>query len=250
MTDKKPKFASYIVTGATALYPRIDKTYKFENNGRMPCAPTDDGAEYTMSLVLTKEQAVPLYNAMKTAYNEGKDPKWKEFPPSDEVFERNDNGEYIARTKLKGAFNGEPTSIAQFDSSNNKLPSDFMLTTGSKINVLVSLVVYDPKNGSGISLRLRQVQVIDLAEMKTRSAFDTIEGGFNSTVEGFATDIETPADKAAEAEELDEPKPDKFKAAVKAKPKSTYNKTETKNTKNVEDYDEVTEALENLDFDE
>ena len=251
MTDKKPKFASYIVTGATALYPRIDKTYKFENNGRIPCAPTDDGAEYTMSLVLTKEQAVPLYNAMKTAYNEGKDPKWKEFPPSDEVFERNENGEYIARTKLKGAFNGEPTSIAQFDSSNNKLPSDFMLTTGSKINVLVSLVVYDPKNGSGISLRLRQVQVIDLAEMKTRSAFDTIEGGFNSTVEGFATDIETPADKAAEADEFDEaPKPSKTKAAVKAKPKSTYSTTETKNTKKVEDYDEVTEALENLDFDE
>ena len=77
MTDKKPKYASYIVTGATALYPRIDKPYKFENNGRIPCAPTDDGAEYTMSLVLTKEQAVPLYNAMKKAYNEGKQDKWK-----------------------------------------------------------------------------------------------------------------------------------------------------------------------------
>ena len=101
MTDKKPKYASYIVTGATALYPRIDKPYKFENNGRIPCAATDDGAEYTMSLVLTREQAVPLYNAMKTAYNEGKDPKWKAFPSSDEVFERNENGEYIARTKLK-----------------------------------------------------------------------------------------------------------------------------------------------------
>ena len=108
--------------------------------------------------------------------------------------------------------------------------------------MLVSLVVYDPKNGSGISLRLRQVQVIDYAPLKVKSAFDTIEGGFNSTAEGFATDIETPADKAAEAEESDAPKPKKAKTAVKAKPQAE--------TKNVEDFDEVTEALENLDFDE
>ena len=61
------------------------------------------------------------------------------------------DGELSAKTKLKGAFNGEPTSITQFDASNNKLPSDFMLTTGSKINVLVTLVVYDPTkmDGSG-----------------------------------------------------------------------------------------------------
>ena len=78
--------------------------------------------------------------------------------------------------------------------------------------------------------------------MKVKSAFDTIEGGFNSTAEGFATDIETPADKAAEAEEADAPKPKKAKTAVKAKPQAE--------TKNVEDFDEVTEALENLDFDD
>ena len=90
---------------------------------------------------------------------------------------------------------------------------------------------------------MRQVQVIDYAPLKVKSAFDTIEGGFNSTAEGFATDIETPADKAAEAEEFDEePKPKKAKTAVKAKPQAE--------TKNVEDYDEVTEALENLDFDD
>ena len=136
MTDKKPKFASYIVTGATALYPRIDKTYKFENNGRMPCAPTDDGAEYTMSLVLTRAQAVPLYNAMRKAYADGKQDKWPSFPSHDDVFEINDDGEFVVKTKLKGAFNNEPTSITQFDASNNELPKDFMLKTGSKINVI------------------------------------------------------------------------------------------------------------------
>ena len=53
----------------------------------MPCAPTDDGAEYTLSLVLTKEQAVPLYNAMKKAYIDGKQDKWPAFPSHDNVFD-------------------------------------------------------------------------------------------------------------------------------------------------------------------
>ena len=245
MTDKP---TTYIVTGATALWPRLNQTYKFVKKGdkqeRLACAPTDDGAEYTLNLALTKEQAVPLYNAMKKAYAESKQDKWPAFPSHDEVFEVGEDGAFIVRTKLKGAFNNEPTSVAQFDSSNNELPKDFMLTTGSKINVLVTLVVYDPTrmDGSGVSLRLRQVQVIDLAVMKKRSAFDAVEGGFNSTVEGFATGFETPADKAAEAEEFEAAQPKKSKPVAKAKPQAE--------TKKVEDYDDVDEALDNLEFED
>jgi len=246
MTDKP---TTYIVTGATALWPRLNQTYKFVKKGdkqeRIACAPTDDGAEYTLNLALTKEQAVPLYNAMKKAYAESKQDKWPAFPSHDDVFEIDEDGAFIVRTKLKGAFNNEPTSVAQFDSSNNELPKDFMLTTGSKINVLVTLVVYDPTrmDGSGVSLRLRQVQVIDLAVMKKRSAFDAVEGGFNSTVEGFATGFETPADKASEvAEEFEASQPKKSKPVAKAKPQTE--------TKKVEDYNDIDEALDNLEFED
>ena len=243
------KPTTYIVTGATALWPRLNQTYKFVKKGdkqeRIACAPTDDGAEYTLNLALTKEQAVPLYNAMKKAYAESKQDKWPAFPSHDDVFEIDEDGAFIVRTKLKGAFNNEPTSVAQFDSSNNELPKDFMLTTGSKINVLVTLVVYDPTrmDGSGVSLRLRQVQVIDLAVMKKRSAFDAVEGGFNSTVEGFATGFETPADKASEvAEEFEASQPKKSKPVAKAKPQTE--------TKKVEDYNDIDEALDNLEFED
>jgi len=243
MADKP---ANIIVTGATALWPRLNQTYKFVKKGdrqeRVACPPTDDGAEYTLSLALTKAQAVPLYKGMKTAYNNGKKDGWPEFPSAEEAFAIDEDGAYIAKTKLKGAFNNEPTSVSQFDASNNELPKDFMLTTGSKINVLVTFVVYDPTrlDGSGVSLRLRQVQVIDLAELKKRSAFDTVEGGFNSQVEGFATGFETPADDAAEAPEV--PLPKKDKPAAKAQPKS--------NTKSVEDFNDIDTALDNLEFDD
>ena len=244
MTDKP---TTYIVTGATALYPRLNQTYKFVKKGdkqeRIACAPTDDGAEYTMSLALTKEQAVPLYNSMKKTYEEGKQDKWPAFPSHNEVFEVDELGSFIVRTKLKGSFNNEPTSITQFDASNNELPKDFMLTTGSKINVFVTLVVYDPTrmDGSGVSLRLRQVQVIDLAKMKKRSAFDTVEGGWIKS-EGFATDFDTPADKAAEAEEFEASQPKKSKPVAKAKPQAE--------TKKVEDYNDIDEALDNLEFED
>ena len=176
---------------------------------------------------------------MKKAYIDGKQDKWPAFPSHDNVFDIDEDGAYLVKTKLKGAFNNEPTSITQFDASNNELPKDFMLTTGSKINVFVTLVVYDPTrmDGSGVSLRLRQVQVIDLAVMKKRSAFDTVEGGWVKS-EGFATDFETPTDKAAEAEEVNTSAPKKSKTAVKAKPQAE--------AKNVEDFNNIDEALEIL----
>lgn len=245
MADKN---ATLIISGATALYPRINQTYKFVKNGtkqeRIACDPLDDGAEYTMSLALTRAQAMPIYKAMKAAYAERKQDSWDEFPASADVFDRNDNGEYVIRTKLKGAFNKETTSVDQFDASNNDLPKNFMLTTGSKINVLVSLVVYDPSrmDGCGVSLRLRQVQVIDLAVMRKRSAFDVMEGGFNSQSEGFATGFESAADTAGEVDEFDEPAPKKSKPAAKAKPKAE--------AKSVEDFNDIDDALDNLDFED
>ena len=246
MADKN---ATIIISGATALYPRINQTYKFVKNGtkqeRVACDPLDDGAEYTMSLALNKVEAAYVYKSMKAEYAKKKQDKWGEFPASAEVFEMNDNGEYVIRTKLKGAFNKEVTRVDQFDASNNELPKDFLLTTGSKINVLVSLVVYDPTrmDGCGVSLRLRQVQVIDLAEMRKRSAFEVMEGGFNSQEEGFATGFDTAADTAGEeVDEFDEPAPKKSKPAAKAKPKTE--------TKSVEDYNDIDAALDDLDFED
>ena len=49
------KNATLIISGATALYPRINQTYKFVTNGekeeKVPCDPLDDGAAYTLSLI-------------------------------------------------------------------------------------------------------------------------------------------------------------------------------------------------------
>lgn len=234
---------AYIIHDVTALYPRLNQTYRFDRSikpkGRsVPCEPTEDGAKYEMNFQMTKAQAVPLYKAMKDKYNAAKHDSWDEFPKPEEVFEVQD-GVYTAETNLKGAFGGKLTSIKQFDAQNKPLPSDFMLTTGSTVNLLFVLVPYEPRSGGcGVSLRLRQVQVVKLAELVGRSAFEVIEGGFNSQSDGFATDFKTVEDTAPEDELEDKPVAVEPKAVAKAK-------TETKS---VDEYNDIDEALDDLEF--
>ena len=235
---------AYIIHDVTALYPRLNQTYRFDTKagpkGRsVPCEPTDTNAKYEMNFQMTKAQAVPLYKAMKDKYNAAKQASWPDFPKPEQVFEV-EGDVYTAETNLKGAFGGKLTSVNQFDAQNKPLPSDFMLTTGSTVNLLFVLVPYEPlrSTNSGVSLRLRQVQVVKLAEMVGRSAFEVIDGGFNSQADGFAADFKTVEDTASEGEFEDKPVAIKPKAVDKAK-------TETKS---VDEYNDIDEALEDLDF--
>jgi hypothetical protein len=153
---------------------------------------------------------------------------------------------YTAKTKLKAKFDKDIVDPPkQFDANNVPLAKDFLLTTGSTVNCLLSLVPYSNNSmGDGVSLRLRQVQVTKLAVMKERSAFSAVEGGYCQS-EGFATSFETAADTAEEDDDgaapavaavPDAPKP-KPQPEAKAEPK----KVET---------NDIDDALENLEFDD
>lgn len=83
----------------------------------------------------------------------------------------------------------------QVDSKNNSLPKDFELTTGSTVNVQISCVPYSMRD-HGVSLRLRAVQVLKLAEREDYSPFGSEEGfsveEASTIISGFEVD-ETPA---------------------------------------------------------
>ena len=264
MATKNP---TRIISSAVALYPRLNQTYKYDqsagDNGRsVPCPATDEGAEYTLGVAMLKAEAVPLYKEMKATYDAAKAKSWKAFPKADVVFEKHTDFErfegeealapfvaaaktdgefYIARTKKKGAYSGEATKPPQqFDADNNELPEDFMLTTNSGVNVLVSLIPYNTTttSGSGVTLRLAQVQVTHLAEMKSRSAFEVVDGGYTAgKTAGFGEAANDDGDGFE-----DEPAPvksaPKAVSAPKAKPQS------------VENYNNIDDALDNLEFDE
>jgi len=166
----------------TAQYPRINRCYRFDNmeNKTVPCGPLDDGAAYEISFNMTNEDATEFLKKCDEIYEETAKAdtkrKWKPKPmyyPYKEL----DDGQPQGKAKLKGAYSGEATNPpVQKDANRNSLPPDFRLTTGSKVNVWGQLFAYNTGAVSGVGLRLRGVQVLELAEEATSDPFSATEG--------------------------------------------------------------------------
>jgi len=175
----------HMLTNVTARYPRLNATYRFDQTEMrtVKCDPFADGAAYEMQFVLTEEQAKELHQICMQAYSNAaamdQKRKWPE-KPTNLPYKRNDDGTIVGKAKLKGAYGDDKTQPPkQVDAQRNKLPADFELTTGSKVNVAVVVVPYNSGSINGISLRLRAVQVLELAEYEgADDPFSSVDGGF------------------------------------------------------------------------
>ena len=175
---------THIIRNVEARYPRIDKPYRFDTKAgkkgkSVPCDATEDGASYELDFILTKDQAKELYQIMQDAYKNatGRDKSWSD--KLDMPFKQQDDGTFIGKAKLKAAYDGTPTNVPdQFDAKNNRLEAGFMLTTGSTINVAVELIPYKiaATGTSGVSLRVRGVQVLKYLPYNPPSPFSKEEG--------------------------------------------------------------------------
>ena len=225
MTDK-PKPIPFHISNVEALWPRINTTYKFDNKQKrsVPCDVFDDGAKYELNFRMASEQAKKLYADMKKAYTERAVDGWPE--KFSNPFKKDDDGMYVYKTVLKGAYAKSATGKpAQYDAANTKLDDDFLLTTGSEINIAGVFVPYHNTGmGTGVSLRLRAVQVIKYVPLQTTSPFEVIDGfesedgnPFASTDKLEADPLETEEEEEEEEEEISEPKKVQKKASGKAK---------------------------------
>jgi hypothetical protein len=170
----------YVIKNVEALWPKLDRTYAFDQkaNKSMPCDPMAPNAEYSIELKMDSETAKGLYIAMVKSYQANKKPDWPDVPSNPMV--KHDDGMRTIKCILKGQYNGEKTrKPLQVDSKNNPLPEDFQLTTGSKINIAVTFYPYKyMQNEPSVSVRIRQLQVLELADRIVRSAFDVVEDGY------------------------------------------------------------------------
>lgn len=210
---------NYIIENAEVKYPRIDKTYKFDTteNRSVPCDPLDDGATYSSQFILDKAQAKALQVAMVEAYAEksATDDKWpKELPFP---FKKTDDGRYEGKVTFKGAYGKEVTNKPkQYDGANKELPDDFQLTTGSTANFSVTLVPYNMAT-TGVSLRLRAVQVTKYVPMQAASPFDVVEDAYSG--EGSPFSVATGAEKSitiapVSADEVEAVEPEPVEAPI------------------------------------
>ena len=173
----------HIIPNVTAKYPRLNATYKFDSAEQrsVKCDPLDDGAAYEMQFVMETETAKTLHGlcleAWKNAAAMDTRKKWPE-KPSLLPYKKTDDGEIVGKAKLKGAYGTDKVDPPlQVDAKRNRLPADFMLTTGSRVNLSVTIVPYNTGAVNGVSLRLRAVQVLELAEGMTASdPFSAVDG--------------------------------------------------------------------------
>ena len=180
----------HIISGVKALYPRLNSTYRFdtEEYRSVKCDPTSEGAAYELAFNLTSEQCKELNTICMQAYKnaaalETSKRKWPEQPLSLPYKRDDDNqGHWIGKAKLKGAYSGDVTNPPrQVDASRKKLPDGFELTSGSTVNIAVTVVPFNASQQlNGVSLRLRAVQVLELAEkQESEDPFTEVAGGYS-----------------------------------------------------------------------
>lgn len=119
---------TYIVENVEALWPKIDKTYSFDQSVKrsVPCSPRDQNAEFSIAFRMDSATAKALFMQMKGAYDANKEPKWADKLVN--PFVKDDNGTYTHKANLKGAYKGEITNKPlQVDSQGTPLPDDFQL---------------------------------------------------------------------------------------------------------------------------
>ena len=190
----------YLINNVEALWPRINKTYKFDNaeNRTVPCDAFDEGAKYETRFRMTKDQAKGLFVEMVKAYESKKEKGWPD--KFDMPFKKEEDGTYTHKASLKGAYGKDATfKPVQYDSKGAKLPEDFLLTTGSTVNIAVSFTPYNMRE-AGVSLRLRAVQVIKYVPMEASSPFGAVEGGFQFSAEENPFEVVAPTAPAAPTE--------------------------------------------------
>lgn len=203
MAEQNPMFHN--INNVVVMYPRMNKTYRFDNTEKksVPCGVFEDGAAYSTSFFMAKEQAQELYAAMEKAYTMKREPSWPE--KFDMPFKKREDGTYEGKAKLKGAYGEDATrKPSNYDAKGIKLDDDFMLTSGSTANIAIAFIPYNMREAS-VSLRLRAVQVISLEPMEEQNPFGSVDG-YDSKAAPQISGFEIEVDKSPFSTEDEEPK--------------------------------------------
>ena len=218
---------SYIIKDVEILWPKINQPYRFDNKERrsVPCDATDDQAAYETNFRMNKKQAQELWKGMEAAYVSQREDAWRAviYNP----FKKDeDSGTFTHKAKLTAAYNGRPTpSPQQYDAKNVALEASFELTTGSTANIAVVFVPYSINaDRTGVSLRLKGVQVTKYVTRQAVSPFEAVEGFTSSPTSEDNPFEEAATDSVFEEEdatvEVKEPKKMTKKSAAPKQEKS------------------------------
>jgi hypothetical protein len=161
-----------VIAKGTLQYPKLNQTYRYNTAQQKsePCAPTASNAAWSVTIEMTKDEARPIYEAVRAHYEASK-ARSPKMPLFSKVFgmkklkddQGNETGmvQFTAKrngTKKDGSANAAPTVI---DGQLQPL-ADLNIWGGSKGVVRAwAVATVDPEGSGGISLLLDAVQVTE-----------------------------------------------------------------------------------------
>jgi len=177
----------HILNNVSILYPRLNQPYRFDSaeNKSVACKWDEDGAGYETNFIMDKDEAVTLGRICKEAWKNAValNNNWPNKPekmPAKIVKAEDGSTEYHGKCRIKAKYGSDQTQQPkQVDAKRNPFPSDFRLTTGSKANISVTVVpFFMSKDNNGVSLRIRAVQVTELAQeqVSNNDPFSVVDG--------------------------------------------------------------------------
>lgn len=167
---------TFVTPVGTAKYPHIAKPDNYKGQ-----------LKYKTWLVITPEEAEVFKKKLEDFVDANRSTITAKKPKLPLRREEDKEGNLTGNFEINAKSDYQP---AVFDSHNQKLPPDTRIGGGSKLRLLVEPYAYD----EGVSLRLKQVQVVELVEYGSgsESAFDEIEDGYHA--EGFTEETEDALD--------------------------------------------------------
>ena len=160
----------YKFMNVVARYPKLNQPYVWSDDANSYVGTTHEtpNAAFYCDAFLTNEQWQEADKAIKKVWSEFVAEQEKAGKPIKKPNEfRNpldEDSDGKGFVKMKLNCYDEKTSVRQLDSKLNKLPLNFELTSGSKINARVVIKAYKSGAQQGITLRLTDVMVIELAD--------------------------------------------------------------------------------------
>jgi len=157
-----------------ARYPKLNQPYVWSDDANNYVGTTHDtpNAAFYCDAFLTNEQWQEADKAIRKVWSEFVAEQEKAGKPIKKPndmrnpLDEDDKGKGYVKMKLNCY--DEETKVRQLDSKLKELPKTFELTSGSNINARVIIKPYKSGAQQGITLRLTDVMVNELAEKEER----------------------------------------------------------------------------------
>tara|TARA_R100001443_G_scaffold24510_2_gene36919 strand:- start:3327 stop:4091 length:765 start_codon:yes stop_codon:yes gene_type:complete len=204
----------HILRNVEARYPKLNQPYHYDteaprkNGGRgqtVPCSTDAPNAAWELGIRMDTDTAKEFMQSYAQAWQQS--PYGKEQMPDPTVPQGNStnpkilnegDGFFVIKKihknckSAQGKLQAPPMQVGR---DAKPLADDFELTTGSTVNVDVTLFPHKISGNSGVSFWINSLQVVELAERQAIGSFSALDEPTETEPDNIFTALDTPKPK-------------------------------------------------------